>query len=70
MATSFAAGVLVGLSIWLLATGGPSVTTAAEEELLAQESIFESLDPIPPESMGGIYFALLPLEDQPEDDPQ
>ena len=70
MAVSFAAGVLVGLSVWLLGMGGPSASRAAEEELLAQESIFESLDPIPRESLGGIYLALLPLEDQPPEEPQ
>lgn len=65
VAVSFATGLLVGLTVWLLGTGGPSAGSAAENELLAQESVFESLDPIPPESVGDIYFTLLPLGEQP-----
>jgi ferric-dicitrate binding protein FerR (iron transport regulator) len=63
LAASFAAGLLVGLTIWALSTGGPTASSAAEEELLAQESIFETFDPIPPESVGGIYFTALPIQD-------
>lgn len=64
LAASFAAGLLVGLTIWALGTGGPTTSSAAEEELLAQESIFETFDPIPPESVGGIYFTALPIQEQ------
>ena len=69
MATSFAAGVLVGVLAWSLATGGPS-PSAAEEELLAQESLFQTFDPIPPESVGGRYFAAVPVERDPNGGPQ
>ncbi len=61
IAVSFAAGIVIGLSIWLLATGGPTESTAATEELLAHDSIFETLDPIPSESLAGIYLTVLPL---------
>jgi hypothetical protein len=64
IAVSFAAGIIVGLGLWLLATGGPAVSTAAEEELLAHDTIFESLDPLPLDSVGGIYLAALPLDEE------
>ena len=64
IAVSFAAGVIIGLSIWILATGGPTESTAATEELLAHDSIFETLDPIPSESVAGIYLSMLPLEEE------
>jgi ferric-dicitrate binding protein FerR (iron transport regulator) len=63
LAASFAAGLLVGLTVWALSTGGPTASSAAEDELLAQESIFETLDPIPPESVGGIYLSALPVQE-------
>jgi len=63
VAVSFAAGVIVGLGLWLLATGGPAMSAAATEELLAHDSIFETLDPIPLDSMAGIYLAALPLDE-------
>ncbi|MFC1545103.1 hypothetical protein ACFL44_00385 [Gemmatimonadota bacterium] len=62
-ALSFAAGILLGLGMWLVATGGPATGIAAEEEFLAHDSIFETLDPIPLESIGGIYLAALPLDE-------
>jgi len=64
VAVSFAAGIVVGLGLWLLATGGPAISTAAEEELLAHDTIFETLDPLPLNSVGGIYLAALPLEEE------
>jgi anti-sigma-K factor RskA len=64
IAVSFAAGIIVGLSIWLLATGGPTESTAATEELMVHDSIFETLDPIPSESLAGFYLAMLPLEEE------
>ncbi|MFC1628765.1 hypothetical protein ACFL3H_06585 [Gemmatimonadota bacterium] len=63
VAISFAAGVIVGLGLWLLASSGPAMSAAAAEELLAQDSIFETLDPIPLDSMAGIYLAALPLDE-------
>lgn len=63
MAVSFAAGVILGLGIWLLGTGGPSISSASTQELLAHEIIFESMDPIPPESMAGIYLSMLPIDE-------
>ncbi len=64
VAVSFAAGIIVGLGLWLLGTGGPAVSTAAEEELLAHDTVFETLDPLPLDSIGGIYLAALPLDDE------
>ena len=61
-AVSFAAGIIVGLGMWLLATGGPAPGFAAEEELLALDTIFETFDPIPYESMAGTWLAVLPLD--------
>ncbi len=64
VAVSFAAGIIVGLGLWLLATGGPSASLAAEDELLAHDSIFEALDAIPSDSMAGIYLAALILDEE------
>ncbi len=64
VAVSFAAGIIIGLGLWLLATGGPAMSAAATEELLAHDSIFETLDPIPYDSMAGIYLAMLPLDEE------
>ena len=35
----------------------------AEEELLAHDTIFETLDPIPYDSMAGTWLAALPLDE-------
>jgi len=70
MAVSFAAVVFVGIAAWALATGGPADTSAAEQELLAHESIFETLDPIPSSSVGGLWFTALPLEPEGEGGPR
>ena len=40
------------------------MSAAATEELLAHDSIFETLDPIPYDSMAGIYLAMLPLDEE------
>ena len=64
MAASFAAGIIAGLGLWLLATGGPATSLAAEEELLAHDTIMETLDPIPYTSMGGVWLAALPLDEE------
>lgn len=66
LALSFAAGLVAGLGLWILGTGGPAPSSAATDELLAHETIFENLDPIPPESMAGLYLSLLTLEEEPE----
>ncbi len=63
LAVSFAAGLIAGLALWFLATGSLSDPAASIEEVLAQESVFEQLDPIPPTSMAGIYFATLTVDE-------
>ena len=63
IAVSFAAGIIVGLGMWLLATGGPTASLAANEEVLAHDTIFETFDPIPYESMAGTWLAALPLDE-------
>ena len=69
LAASFAAGLMAGLLIWRVGTGGIQLTTAAESELLAQETVFSYLDPIPPESLAGRYLSLLPLGEEDPDAP-
>ncbi len=64
IAVSFAAGLLAGLALWFLATSGAVDPVLSTEEILAQEAVFESLDPIPPASIGGIYFATLTFEEE------
>jgi|GEM_PF-1607286 len=64
VAISFAAGLVAGLGIWTAGTGGPALSSAATDELLAHEILFENLDPIPPDSMAGQYLSLLPLEEE------
>jgi hypothetical protein len=63
LAVSFAAGLLVGFALWFLAISGTADPALSAEEILAQEAVFEALDPIPPSSVGGIYFATLTYEE-------
>ena len=59
IAVSFAAGLLIGIAAWSLATGGHGPTTAVAEELAVHEVLLSGLEPIPPESMGGIWLQLV-----------
>jgi len=59
LVASFAAGVVVGLLLWRLGTGGPAPGEASMEEMLAQGSLFEQMDPVPPQSAAGRYLALM-----------
>ncbi len=59
IAVSFAAGLLIGIAAWSLATGGHGPTIAVAEELAVHESLMFGLEPIPPESMGGIWLQLV-----------
>ncbi|MFO7767367.1 MAG: zf-HC2 domain-containing protein [bacterium] len=59
LAASFAAGLLMGLLLWRLGTGGPAPSQASVEELMAHGSLFEQMDPVPPQSAAGRYLALM-----------
>jgi len=64
IAVSFAAGLLTGLALWFLASSGTADPTLSAEEIIAQDAVFETFDPIPPTSIGGIYFATLTTGDE------
>lgn len=59
MAASFAAGILVAIAIWVSGTGGVSDSQAADLELMVHESMFQQLDPVPPESFAGRYLLMV-----------
>lgn len=59
IAVSFAAGLLIGIAAWSLATGGHGPTTAVAEELAVHEVLMSGLEPIPPESVGGIWLQMV-----------
>jgi len=64
IALSFAAGLVAGLGIWVVGTGGPALSMAAADELAEHEVIFEYLDPIPPESMAGQYLTAFSIQEE------
>ena len=63
MAASFAAGVLLALGIWIAGTGGVTGSEAADMELMVQESLFQQMDSIPPESIAGRYLSWAEVRD-------
>ena len=56
LAVSFAAGLLIGIVAWQFATGSQGPTAAVAEELAVHETLVAGLDPIPPQSMGGLWL--------------
>ncbi len=56
LAVSFAAGLLIGVAAWQFATGGQGPAAAVAEELAVHETLVAGLDPIPPQSMGGLWL--------------
>jgi hypothetical protein len=56
LAVSFAAGLLIGIAAWQFATGSQGPAAAMAEELAVHETLVAGLDPIPPQSMGGLWL--------------